>query len=169
MDDVTQIRVGKHMTGIIGLRSALSEAAARCNGLSDAQIGDVLLEMLGRSNYIETGLRDVYAQAFVHEYKTYIGEPVTEARSQELTIKVLRPGCTQCDRLEREVMTVISENGITAELEHVRDVAEIARLGVMGVPVLFINDEVKVVGSVPPREKIKAWVLQAAADAKHQA
>jgi predicted DsbA family dithiol-disulfide isomerase len=64
---------------------------------------------------------------------------------------------------------VISENGITAELEHVRDVAEIARLGVMGVPVLFINDEVKVVGSVPPREKIKAWVLQAAADAKHQA
>lgn len=163
MDDVIQIRVGKHMTGIIGLGSALAEAAARCKGMSDDQVGEVLLEKLGRRNYIESGFRDIYAQAFVREYKKYIGEPIADARRQGLTIKVLGPGCTQCDRLEREVMTVMSENGISAELEHVRDVAEIARLGVMGAPALLINDEVKAVGSVPPRGKIKAWVLQAAA------
>ena len=167
MDGVTQIRVGNHMTGIIGLKTALTEAADRCKGMTDDQIGNVLLEMLGRRNYIEKGFSDVYAQAFVREYKKYIGEPVTEAHDNGLTIKVLGPGCAQCDRLEREVMTVMSENGITAELEHVRDVADIAHLGVMGVPALLINDEVKAVGSVPSREKIKAWVLQAAADTKH--
>jgi len=167
MDDVTKMRVGKHMVGIIGLKQTLAEAPARCKGMTDDQIGEVLLEMLGRHNYIETGFREVYAQAFVHEYKKYTGEPVTEGRRQGLTIKVLGPGCAQCERLEHEVMTVMSENGITAELEHVRDVAEIARLGVMGVPALLINDEVKAVGSVPPREKIKAWVLRAAADAIH--
>lgn len=167
MDDVAQIRICKHITGIIGLRPALAEAAARCKAMSDDQVGEVLLEMLGRRNYIEIGLRDVYAQAFVQEYKKYIGEPVTKASGQGLTIKVLGPGCAQCDRLEREVMTVMSENGITAEREDARDMAEIARLGVMGVPALLINDEVKVVGSVPPREKIKAWILQAAVDSKH--
>jgi len=162
MDDVTQIRIGKHMTGIIGLKPALAEAAAQCRDMTDDLIGEMLLEMLGRRNYIETGLRDVYAQAFVREYKKFIGQPVAEVGGQGLTIKVLGPGCTQCERLEREVMTVMSENGVTAELEHVRDVAEIARLGVMGVPALLINDEVKVVGSVPSREKIKTWILQAA-------
>ena len=167
MDDITQIRVGKHITGIIGLRAALPEAAARCKAMSDDRIGEVLLEMLGQRNYIENGLRHVYAQAFVHEYKKYIGEPVTEVRGHELSIKVLGPGCAQCNRLEHEVMTVMSENGITAELEHVRDVAEIARLGVMGVPALLINEKVMVVGSVPPREKIKAWILQAVVDSKH--
>lgn len=168
MDDVAQISVGKPMTGIIGLKPALSEAAARCKGMSDDKIGEVLLEMLGRRNYIETSIRDVYAQAFVREYKKYIGEPVTEARGLVLTIKVIGPAASQCDRLEREVMTVMSENGFTAEFEHVRDVAELARLGVMGVPALLINDEVKVVGYLPPREKIKNWILQAAAELKHQ-
>jgi small redox-active disulfide protein 2 len=161
MNEVTQIRVGKHLTGIIGLKSALAEAADRCKGMDDDQIGEMLLEILGKRNYIETSFRDVYARAFVGEYKKFIGEPVTEARGQGLTIKVLGPGCAQCDRLEHEVMTVMSENGITAALEHVRDVAEIARLGVMGVPALLINGEVKAVGSVPPRERIKLWLTQA--------
>ena len=46
MNDVTQIRIGKQMTGIIGLKPALAEAAAQCNGMGDHQIGQVLLEML---------------------------------------------------------------------------------------------------------------------------
>ena len=166
MDDVTQIRIGRHMTGIIGLKQALVEAAARCKGMADDQIAGVLMEALGKCNYIESGVREIYAQAFVREYKKHIGEPVAEERRDGLTIKVLGPGCAQCDRLEKEVMAVMSENGITAEFDHVRDVAEIARLGVMGVPALVINNEVKVVGSVPPRKRIKAWVLEAAAGSK---
>lgn len=167
MNDVSQIRIGKHMTGIIGLKPALAEAAAQCNGMGDDQIGQVLLEMLERRNYIETGLRGTYAQAFLDEYKKYIGEPVGKADDQGLRIQVLGPGCAQCEGLEREVMVVMSENGVAAELEHVRDVAEIARLGVMGVPALLINGDVKAVGSVPHREKIKAWIREAADASKH--
>ena len=85
----------------------------------------------------------------------------------QIRIKVFGPGCTQCDRLEREVMMVMSEYGIAAELEHVRDMAGIARLGVMGVPALLINNQVKVVGSVPSRDKIKSWILQAANNSTH--
>lgn len=65
MDDVTQIRVGKHMTGIIGLKQALARAADRCKAMGDDQIGEALLEMLGHRNYIENGFRDMYAQALL--------------------------------------------------------------------------------------------------------
>ena len=90
-----------------------------------------------------------------------------KADDQGLRIQVLGPGCAQCEGLEQEVMVVLSENGVAAELEHVRDVAEIARLGVMGVPALLINDDVKAVGSVPHREKIRAWIREAADASKH--
>ncbi len=163
MDEVTQIRVGKHMTGIIGLKSALAETAAQCKGMPDDQIGKVLVERLGKRNYIDNGSREVYAQALVREYRKFIGQPLAEPPAQGLCIQVIGPGCAQCDRLEREVIAILSETGITAELDHVRDLAEIARLGVMGTPALLINGTVKAVGSVPPRNKIQQWLVQAAA------
>ena len=162
MEDYTQIRIGKHLTGIIGLKSALADAVARCKGMADDQIASVLVEMLSTSNYIEARIKAEYAQAFLREYKKHIGEPVTETSDQRMQIKVLGPGCPQCERLEQEVMAVMSETGIMAELEHVRNPADISRFGVMGSPALVINGEVKVVGSVPPREKIKTWIEQAA-------
>jgi len=39
MDDVTHMRVGKHMTGVIGLKQTLAEAAVRCKGMTDDRIG----------------------------------------------------------------------------------------------------------------------------------
>lgn len=78
-----------------------------------------------------------------------------------LNIKVLGPGCPQCERLEQEVMAVMAEIGIAGDLEHVRDVAEIGRYGVLGSLSLVINGEVKSVGSVPLKPKIKAWIEEA--------
>jgi protein-disulfide isomerase len=49
---------------------------------------------------------------------------------------------------------------LSADLEHVRDVKEIGRYGVMGTPALIINGRVKCVGSVPPREKIVKWLKE---------
>jgi len=43
MDDVTQIRIGRHMAGIIGLKSALAVAAEQCKGMSDDSIGKILI------------------------------------------------------------------------------------------------------------------------------
>ncbi len=162
MEDVTQIRIGEHMTGIIGLKAVLEEAALSCKGLSDDEIADKLLKVLSLQNYIEDRLQDVYAQAFLREYKKRIGEPAPETGSQHLQIKVLGMGCPQCDRLEMEVMAAMAETGIIADLEHVRNPAEIGGYGVMGSPALVMNGMVKVVGSVPPREKIRTWIQQAA-------
>lgn len=162
MNDVTQIRVGKHVTGIIGLKAALAEAVGQCKGLPDDQIGKVLREILSKRNYIEAGIAKLYEEAFVREYKRSIGAPVTETATEGLQIKVLGMGCPQCDRLEQDVMAVMAETGIAAELEHVRDLAEIGRYGVLGSPALVINGKVKAVGSVPPKPKIKAWIEQAA-------
>jgi len=78
-----------------------------------------------------------------------------------LEIKVLGAGCAQCDRLEQEIIQVMAESGIRADIEHVRDIKEIGRYGVMGTPALLINGEVKSVGSVPPKTKLIKWLKEA--------
>jgi hypothetical protein len=55
---------------------------------------------------------------------------------------------------------------IKANIEHVRDIKEIGRLGVMGMPGLLINGEVKSVGKVPPKAKLIQWLEEA--DAKQE-
>ncbi|MBW1709879.1 MAG: thioredoxin family protein [Deltaproteobacteria bacterium] len=78
-----------------------------------------------------------------------------------MEIKVLGPGCAQCDRLEREIMQVLNEINLAADLEHITDIKEIGQYGVMGTPALIINGKVKSVGKVPPKEKIKRWIEDA--------
>ncbi len=162
MYDVIQIRVGQHQIGIIGLKEVLTEVAQTMTGAPDEIIQKELLTRLSKRNYITNNAIDHYEQAFLREYKKFVGEPFSEECSNGVDIKVLGPGCTQCERLEQEVMAVMAEAGVVGALDHVRDLTEIGRYGVMGTPALVINGKVKAVGSVPPRAKLKAWIVQAA-------
>lgn len=162
MDDVTQIRVGGQMVGLVGLKAALAEAADQCRGVPHEQVAQNLLERLAKCNYIPKAVAARYQEAFLREYKRYIGAPAGDTLAEGIHIKVLGPGCPQCERLEQEVMTVLAESGIAAELTHVRDPAEIGRYGVMGTPALVVNGAVKAVGAVPTRSKLKAWIEAAA-------
>lgn len=160
-DDVTQIRVGNSPVGVIGLKNVLEEMAEAYGEKPDQEVQDELLKRLARKNYIPEKVKDNYAKAFLREFKKFIGKPYEEETPEGLEIKVLGQGCAQCDRLEQEIMQVMAETGIIADIEHVRDVKEIGRYGVMGMPALIINGEVKSVGRVPPRNKLKEWLKEA--------
>ena len=164
MDDVVQIQVGRNRTGIVGLKQALAEIADEGRSMPDDVVGKRLSEALSKQNYIPESAASKYEAAFVREYRKFIGAPVAEAEGadQGLRIKVLGQGCAQCERLTKELMAVMAETGIVGDLEHVRDLSEIGRYGVMGAPALFINGEVKAVGSVPPKDRLRAWIEQAA-------
>jgi len=160
-DEVTQIKVGGHRVGIIGLKSVLSEVAESCKAQSDEAIRAELLERLNQRNYIAASSREVYGRAFLREFKKFTGRPVKDGEAGGVEIKVLGPGCASCNRLEQDLIAVMAEMGMAADLEHVTDIAEIGSHGVMGTPALVINREVKAVGSVPPKPKLKRWLQEA--------
>jgi len=161
-DKVTRISVGGHATGIIGLQPILEEVAEEFKDRTDDEIKAELLNRLSQKNYISSRTRDVYGHAFLKEYKKFVGEPFEDKQAGGLEIKVLGPGCPRCEKLEQDLMAMMAELNIAAGLEHVRDPLEIASYGVMGSPALVINGEVKTVGSVPPKNKLKEWLLEAA-------
>jgi small redox-active disulfide protein 2 len=160
--DVTQISVGGNRTGIIGLKLVLEQVARDRAGRSDEDIKAELMERLGKSNYIVPAARAAYEAAFFREYKKFIGEPVPEDAGGTLQIKVLGPGCPDCERLDRDLMAVMTELNLPADLDHVRDVKEIACYGVMGNPALVINGKVVAAGRVPSKNQLKEWLKAAA-------
>lgn len=77
-----------------------------------------------------------------------------------MEIKVLGPGCAKCAKAEKLVLDVIKETGVTATVEKVTDMMQIASYGVFGTPSIIIDGKVKCTGKVPKRADIKSWLMQ---------
>jgi small redox-active disulfide protein 2 len=157
-DDVTRIKVNKQFVGIIGLKQVTEEMAPEYAEKPDAEVQHALVTRISKKNYIPNHAKEEYGRAFLREFNKSLGRPYEEEASEGLEIKVLGPGCARCDKLEREAMEVMSEMELPGDLEHIRDIKEIGRYGVMGTPALVINGKVVCVGEVPSKEKIKEWL-----------
>ena len=159
-EHIKQIKVNRRSVGIVGLEAAMADMPEEYAERPDHEIGSGLFKRLSRKNYIPDRLRPDYTKAFLREFKKSLGKPYEEEVSEALDIKVLGPGCVQCGRLERELMEVMAEMNLSADLDHVTDIKEIGRYGIMGTPALIINGKVMSVGRVPPKGKIKEWLSE---------
>ena len=159
-EDLTKIRINNQLIGIIGLKHVMEEMAEEYAERPDAEVQTTLIKRLSRKNYIPDHAKEDYGKALLREFNKLLGKPYEEDVSEDLEIKVLGPGCARCDKLERELMVVLAEMNLAADLEHVRDIKEIGRYGVMGTPALVINGKVMCVGKVPTKEKIKEWLSE---------
>lgn len=156
---VLRIYVGGNHVGMVGLDGIFSEARAR-QGWSAVELEKFLLDEAKKKNFIPGGAEGEYAKALLREFKKFLGEKVEED-SSGLQVRVLGMGCVNCRKLGQEVMAILAELDLAADFDHVQDIKEIARYGVMGTPALVINGQVKSVGRVPPRKQIIEWLKEA--------
>ena len=159
-EEVAKIRVGRFTVGIVGLKAALAEAV-EASLPSDDKTAQYLLEQLKSKNYIPPKAESEYAKAFLKEYKKHMGEPVEAEKQQGLEVRVLGPGCPNCDKLEQMVYTVMTSEGIAGDVEHIKDLNKIAAHGMVATPALVINGEVKSIGRLPRESQLRQWLLEA--------
>lgn len=157
--DIKQIVVDGHPVGILGLQEVFEDVAREHPQSPDQKIQEELMKKLSRKNYIPDKARGKYGKAFLREFKKSLGLPYEKEKASVLDVKILGPGCTQCDRLTEEVIRIMAELQISGNVEHVKDLKEIAQYGVMGSPALVINGKVKSVGKVPPDRKLREWLI----------
>lgn len=72
-----------------------------------------------------------------------------------MKIQVAGPGCAKCNETERNVFNACAELNLDAEISHVHDVTEFAKLGVMITPAVIVDGKVVVSGRVPSVEELK--------------
>ena len=77
-----------------------------------------------------------------------------------MEIKVLGPGCPNCQELEKRVKKALEELKVEAIVTKVTDYAEIGKYILM-TPGVIINEKVKHEGKPLPRvEQIKGWITE---------
>ena len=69
-------------------------------------------------------------------------------------IKVLGPGCRNCQNLERVTREALAELGVEASVEKVTDYPTIVGYGVMSTPALVVDEQLVVAGRVPSRAQV---------------
>lgn len=69
-------------------------------------------------------------------------------------IKVLGPGCRNCQNLERVTREALAELGVEASVEEVTDYPTIVGYGVMSTPALVVDEQLVLAGRVPTRRQV---------------
>jgi small redox-active disulfide protein 2 len=80
-----------------------------------------------------------------------------------LTIKVLGPGCSNCQRVEAAAKNAITNLGIEAEIIKVTDYAQIMAYNILATPGLVINEKLVAAGRIPQDTEVITWVADALA------
>lgn len=76
------------------------------------------------------------------------------------TIKILGPGCANCQRLGHLTSQALAELDRPEKVEKVTDYASIAALGVMATPALAIDDQVVLAGRIPGLNALKETLAE---------
>ncbi|MDH4183490.1 MAG: thioredoxin family protein [Nitrospinota bacterium] len=72
-----------------------------------------------------------------------------------MKIIIAGSGCAKCKATEEVVRSVCAEAGLAAQIEHVYDIKEIARLGVFLTPAILIDGSLKMSGKAPTSQEVK--------------
>jgi hypothetical protein len=160
-EDLILLNVSGRSIGIIGFKSALNDLGPILAQAPDEILARELLAHISPKNYIPDSAKADYGQALVREFRKQLGQSVSEEKPAGLVVRVLGQGCNNCRELTRRIMDLMSELNLVGDLEHVTDIKEIARYGVLGSPALIINGKVLSVGSVPAKKQLAEWLQKA--------
>ena len=155
--DQSLILVGKMQVGLVGLKGIFEELK-NSRGTPEPELKAMLVEKVGRMNYIASSVRQEYEKALFREFRKFLGEKVEEERNGFIEVTILGLGCYSCNKLEEDVMAVLSETGVQAALNHISDPVLMAQYGILSTPALIINGKMKSAGTLPGRSTIKKWL-----------
>ena len=136
--DYRLVLVGNTQVGLIGLKTIFEELKDQ-KSEPESKLKELLVERVGKKNYIPDSVRGEYEKALFREFRKFVGEKVEEEKTGFLEVAILGPGCYSCNKLEQDVMAVLSETGIQAAFNHITDPSMIAQYGILPTPTLIIN------------------------------
>ena len=155
------ILVNGKSVGLIGLEAAILALKQEKDSEEIAPLvaAEKILAVVEKKNYIPDAARQAYREALAKQWLAAIGKG-TGDEGGHLLIRILGPGCVSCNRLEEIVRSVLDRKKIPADFEHIHDLDEIWRYGVINTPALVINDVVLCSGKMPTQAQIEAWLTE---------
>lgn len=78
-----------------------------------------------------------------------------------IDIKVLGPGCSNCQKVEAVARSAVTQMGMEAHVDKITDRAAFARYGLLFTPGLVINEKLVCAGRIPTVAEVSTWLANA--------
>ena len=76
-----------------------------------------------------------------------------------MKVQIVGAGCPKCMETERLVFNACAELNLDAEISHVTNVTEFAKLGVMLTPAIVVDGKVVLSGKIPTAAELKRILI----------
>ena len=88
-------------------------------------------------------------------------DEVDVAGSSILSVKVLGPGCENCEKLIMLTQNVVNSLALGVKVERVADYSEINKYRLLAIPGLVINEKLVCAGRLPSEAEITTFLVDA--------
>ena len=83
-----------------------------------------------------------------------------------LNIKVLGPGCINCQRVEQQAVAALEtlaaeDPSLEVTIQHVTERSEIMKYPIMYTPGLVVNERLACAGRIPAVDEVTGWLREA--------
>jgi len=80
-----------------------------------------------------------------------------------LSIKVLGPGCSNCQKVEQIAKKVVAMLSVDATFQKVTEMQDIMKYPILSTPGLVVNEKLVCAGRIPSEAEVTTWVTSALA------
>ena len=160
---INQIRIQGKLVGLAKLEEAFQEVAASAL-TSPETLQEELLVRVAKHNYIPRDARETYKAARWREFQRFRGEDPPPEISNILEVVVLGVGCFGCQNLYRQVIDLMAQKGLKADVQYITDPAHLKEFSVPHLPALLVNGRVALAGRLPGPGELEALVLKGKVD-----
>lgn len=76
-----------------------------------------------------------------------------------MIIEIIGSGCKKCKALFELTKEVIGEIGLNDQVLYSTDIKRLINMGIMGVPVVMIDNKPVLIGELPDKKKLKQILI----------
>jgi small redox-active disulfide protein 2 len=78
-----------------------------------------------------------------------------------LSIKILGPGCPNCEQVETLAKQAVSNLALEARIEKITDRAQMQAYNLLATPGLVVNEKLVCAGRIPGEGEVVTWLIDA--------